>query len=279
MTPIVSIIVPCYNQAKFLPQALESILNQTYKNWECFIVNDGSPDNCEEIALAYCKKDSRYKYHKKTNGGLSSARNAGLKICNGQFIQLLDSDDLIEKNKLNNAIELYQSERLINNKTIIYSGMRYFENSEPNILKILGRDNFVGHVDLNQYDSLTSQLELLKERNLCVISAPLYPKEVFINNDFDVELMALEDWDLNLRCIRNGYKFHYFYSQNSNTLIRLHDQSMMRDQKLLDENFYKFNRKHDLREEEKIEKNTIKEFIKILAPPILIKIYRGLLSK
>lgn len=72
---LISVIVPCYNQAQYLDECLQSVLDQTYQNWECIIVNDGSPDNTEEIALRWTKKDSRFRYLKKENEGLSSARN------------------------------------------------------------------------------------------------------------------------------------------------------------------------------------------------------------
>ena len=80
MNILVSIIVPCYNQAHFLDEALQSVLSQTYTNWECIIVNDGSPDNTENIAEKWLAVDSRFKYIKKDNGGLSSARNIGIKM-------------------------------------------------------------------------------------------------------------------------------------------------------------------------------------------------------
>ena len=95
MNDLVSIIIPCYNQADYLPETLESIIQQTYPDWEAIIVNDGSPDNTEEIALQYTQKDSRFKYYKKENGGLSSARNYGIHRANGKYIIPLDSDDLI----------------------------------------------------------------------------------------------------------------------------------------------------------------------------------------
>ena len=88
--PLVTVIVPCYNQGEYLNDALLSILNQTYSKWECIIINDGSRDNTSEIANFWCKQDHRFKYLKKDNGGLSSARNAGLKISIGKYIQFLD---------------------------------------------------------------------------------------------------------------------------------------------------------------------------------------------
>lgn len=91
----VSIIVPCYNQAQYLDECLNSVLDQTYPNWECIIVNDGSPDNTEEVAMKWTNKDERFKYLYKTNGGLSSARNEGIKNAVGTLILPLDADDKI----------------------------------------------------------------------------------------------------------------------------------------------------------------------------------------
>lgn len=94
---LISVIVPCYNQGRFLPEALNSLLAQTYSNWECFIINDGSTDNTETVALQYAKIDPRFRYIKKTNGGVSSARNEGLKYITGDYIKFLDADDWIDK--------------------------------------------------------------------------------------------------------------------------------------------------------------------------------------
>jgi len=97
--PLVTVIIPCYNQAHYLPEALESVSAQTHPHWECIIVNDGSPDNTEEVAKAWMAKDPRFRYIQKVNGGLSSARNAGLDAANGEYIQFLDADDAIHPEK------------------------------------------------------------------------------------------------------------------------------------------------------------------------------------
>ena len=108
-TQLVSIIVPCYNQAQFLDEALQSVLDQTYTNWECIIVNDGSPDHTEEVAQKWVAKDARFKYIYKENGGLSSARNLGLEKAKGDLIQFLDSDDCIDKTKLALSLEQFKA--------------------------------------------------------------------------------------------------------------------------------------------------------------------------
>lgn len=106
--PKISVIIPCYNQAAYLPQTLESVLSQSYLNWECLIINDGSTDHTEKVANSYCKKDKRFYYFNKPNEGLSSTRNLGLKIAQGDFVQFLDSDDLIDKEKLKMQIKAFR---------------------------------------------------------------------------------------------------------------------------------------------------------------------------
>lgn len=89
----ISIVIPVYKVEKYLKNCVDSVINQTYKNIEVILVDDGSPDDCPLICDEYVKNDSRIKVVHKTNGGLSSARNAGMKIATGDYIMFLDSDD------------------------------------------------------------------------------------------------------------------------------------------------------------------------------------------
>lgn len=100
----VSVIIPCFNQAHFLPEALASVFEQTLESWECIIVNDGSTDETEEVAKRWCEKDDRFVYVEKVNGGLSSARNYGIKKALGKYILPLDADDIIHRDYLKSAI-------------------------------------------------------------------------------------------------------------------------------------------------------------------------------
>lgn len=101
----VSVIVPVYKVEKFLDRCVESIVNQTYTNLEIVLVDDGSPDNCPEMCDEWAKKDERIKVIHKTNGGLSDARNAGIKIITGEYVWFVDSDDYIEKNAIEELLE------------------------------------------------------------------------------------------------------------------------------------------------------------------------------
>ena len=95
-----SIIVPIYNVEKYIEKCMESINDQTYKNYEVLLINDGSPDNSEEIIKNFIKGKDKFKYFKKVNGGLSDARNYGAKKASGEYLLFVDSDDYISPNLL-----------------------------------------------------------------------------------------------------------------------------------------------------------------------------------
>lgn len=107
---MVSVIVPIYKVEHYLSRCVDSILAQTYTNLEVILVDDGSPDNCPSICDEYAKKDSRVKVVHKKNGGLSSARNAGLDVANGKYISFIDSDDWVENCFIENLVNALESE-------------------------------------------------------------------------------------------------------------------------------------------------------------------------
>lgn len=94
--PLISVIVPIYNVEKYLNQCIDSIVNQTYRNQEIILVDDGSPDNCPQMCDDWAKKDNRIKVIHKSNGGLSDARNFGLENATGEYVTFVDSDDWLE---------------------------------------------------------------------------------------------------------------------------------------------------------------------------------------
>lgn len=103
-TPLLSVIVPVYKVEKFVGRCLNSIIAQTFTNWECIIVDDGSPDNCGKICDEYAQRDNRIKVIHQQNGGLSIARNEGIKLAKGKYLTFIDSDDAIEPNTFLNYI-------------------------------------------------------------------------------------------------------------------------------------------------------------------------------
>ncbi|OXA81459.1 glycosyltransferase family 2 protein [Flavobacterium frigidimaris] len=106
--PLVSIIIPTYNRANLITETLNSILMQSYENWECIVVDDGSTDNTKFIVDYYKEKDSRFQYHirpKNRMGGGNAARNYGFELSKGEFIQWFDDDDLMDKNKIKKKLD------------------------------------------------------------------------------------------------------------------------------------------------------------------------------
>ena len=91
--PHFSVVIPAYNRARFLPECLDSVLAQTFTDWECIVVDDGSTDGTRELVAEYVRRDSRFRYHWQENAGASAARNAGIERARGEWIAFLDSDD------------------------------------------------------------------------------------------------------------------------------------------------------------------------------------------
>ena len=108
----ISIITPCYNAEPYIARTIQSVQNQTITDWEMIIVDDGSNDNSADIIKDFASKDARIKLLQKENGGSASARNMGLAIAQGEFIQFLDADDTIEPTKIERQITLMEQELL-----------------------------------------------------------------------------------------------------------------------------------------------------------------------
>lgn len=107
-SPLISVIVPIYKVEQYLDKCIKSITNQTYKNLEIFLVDDGSPDRCGEMCDDYAKDDQRIIVIHKKNGGLSDARNAAIDVAIGDYIMFVDSDDWIELNACERIVQLFE---------------------------------------------------------------------------------------------------------------------------------------------------------------------------
>ena len=124
---VVSIVVPVYNVEIYLKKCLDSLCNQTYKNIEIIVVNDGSPDRSEKIIKKFQENDKRINYVIRENGGLGAARNTGIDACNGEYICFVDSDDWVSPNYVEsfvNAVEKDGSDVVISNIKYVYEDGR-----------------------------------------------------------------------------------------------------------------------------------------------------------
>ena len=179
--PLISVIVPCYNQAQYLDECLQSVLEQSYADWECIIVNDGSPDHTEEIAKNWVEKDTRFIYLFKENGGLSSARNAGIEIAEGEWILPLDADDKIGERYLELAEKEFEKDY-----TVIYCEAELFGNE-------------IGKWHLPEFS-----LENLAKKN-CIFCSAFYKKEDWKKvNGYDINMIyGLEDYEFWISLLKN----------------------------------------------------------------------------
>ncbi|RRT93464.1 glycosyltransferase family 2 protein [Empedobacter falsenii] len=216
MTPTISVIVPVYNAEEYLDKCINSILNQTYKDFELILVNDGSTDNSLKICNNYKIKDNRIKVIYKVNGGVSSARNIGIDKSTGEYILFIDADDFINTEFINNFVKESLSPELFkihgytnilldNTKTLSQLSNKIYEKRD--VLKII-EDGFLtsnGYPFSKLYSS-----KIIKEYNI----------------KFDEGVKVCEDIIFNVNYIQHVNKilveeyFDYQYVEHKNSAVR-----------------------------------------------------------
>ena len=175
----VSIIVPCYNVEKYLSNCINSIINQSYKQWELILVNDGSQDGSGKICDDAAKIDNRIKVIHKPNGGLSSARNVGLDIMTGEYVSFLDSDDFWHKDYLKNLM------RFINEENADIAQCNF----------IRGIDTTFPKIDKNIKVSYYNNHSIfIKEAAKIIMCCKIYKASLFEDIRMPVGLINEDDW-------------------------------------------------------------------------------------
>ncbi|WP_297900490.1 glycosyltransferase [uncultured Parabacteroides sp.] len=197
-TPIISIIVPVYNVESYLSCCIDSILNQTFSDWELLLINDGSKDGSGTICDLYASRNNRIRVFHQVNQGVSSARNQGIELAKGKYLMFIDADDYVAENILEKM--LYPAE--IYNIDVVLCGVTTSSDIKLNIptYRVL------------QHDFIMNGLYPLWFNggcNLNSVCAKLYRRKVFLNNDIRFENRRRgEDWLLNIKLfqrIRNIY--------------------------------------------------------------------------
>ena len=152
MNPLISVIVPIYNVEKYLARCVDSIVNQTYKNLEIILVDDGSPDRCPQMCDDYAEKDSRIKVVHKKNGGLSDARNAGMVVATGEYISFIDSDDYVSDDFFECLLDVMNKE---NSDIAECSVVKFYEDNRF--------DEFSDDLSVKTYDTQDAMSALIAE--------------------------------------------------------------------------------------------------------------------
>jgi glycosyltransferase involved in cell wall biosynthesis len=183
--PTVSVIVPTYNTIAYLPDAIDSILKQTFEDFEILLVNDGSTDSTAQWAKQLT--DPRIRYIEQKNQGLSAARNTGINLAQGRYIALLDADDLWEPTKLEKQVTLLNANPEVG---MVHSWVEFMD----------GQGRSTGRIWKTQAEG--KALSRLLHRNDIAVLSVLVRRECFAKvGGFDPTLRSLEDWDMWLRLV------------------------------------------------------------------------------
>lgn len=197
--PKVSVIIPTYNRAEYLSRTINSVLKQTFSDWELLIVDDGSADNTFDVVKEFTDKDERIKYfYQKNSGGPSSPRNTGLEKAQGEFIAFLDSDDEWFPEKLQKQIDFFTNNQ--NPKLGVLACFVYVKENKTGELTLKKDNYFKGNV----INKLVNNNFLFTSS--CVMTKLSILKEIGL---FDLQFKVGEDWDIWLRISEAGYEFDF----------------------------------------------------------------------
>ena len=205
----ISVIVPIYNVENYIHRCIDSILAQTFTDFELILVDDGSPDNCGKICDEYAKKDSRINVIHKENGGLSSARNAGLDIASGDYIVFVDSDDYVEKEIADSKAEEHYNNIKSNIELLEKNNLNTLDSIKDGkiISKYISQEQRLDKV-LVQYinDEETQKMEELIEKYTEILFKNTYEENDYNNTIFAKYNIEIEDKNIikNLHFLKNG---------------------------------------------------------------------------
>jgi glycosyltransferase involved in cell wall biosynthesis len=223
LKPLVSIIMPAFNAGKTINESISSVINQSYKNWELIVVNDGSKDNTSEIVKKF--KNENILLIEQINKGVSNARNVGIHNSKGEYIAFLDADDLWEISKLEKSILAFE----LTLCDLVYSKIKIFKNIINDASSFVYRELVVEKDDYYRlliYDYIPTLTVVIKKSILEKIGY------------FDELLNGTEDWDLWIR-ITKEYKINFvqeelaYYRNHENGLSKKSDTQLLEEFKVI----------------------------------------------
>lgn len=203
----ISFIIPCYNSEKFLNETLLSVSEQNFSDWEAIIINDGSIDATENIAKTWVDRDNRFKYYSKKNEGLGKTRNYGIARANGIYILPLDSDNVLRKDFIVEAVNVFERNSHIG---VVYGDANYI--GEKKGLWRVGEFNSRKMLYHNYIDACA----LIRKRLFDLLGG----------YDEHLPYQGHEDWEFWLRVIKSDYRFYYLkkvsfdYRVTNDSMIR-----------------------------------------------------------
>lgn len=210
---LVSVIIPVYKVEPYLRQCVDSVLAQTYTDFEVILVDDGSPDGCPAICDEYAEKDSRVKVIHKENGGLSDARNAGMNIACGEYALFVDSDDFISKEFLENLLRMAEEYNLdiVEGKTV------YYENALVSEVFHLNHDEYVFFNNDDVYEFYLKTYQIVSAWNK-LIKRSLLSEVRFIRDMISEDFIWFYNGVLPLIVCAGYCAYSTYYYRQGNTL-------------------------------------------------------------
>ena len=212
--PLVSVIVPVYKVEYVVKNCIESILNQTFTDFELILVDDGSPDNCPKMCDDYAKKDSRIKVVHKENGGLSDARNAGMKVATGEYVSFIDSDDYISLD----FYEILLQTMIDNDSDIVECGVvKFYENGKF--------DEYSDDQMIKNFNTVDGLEGLINENSFHqYVWNKLYKSNIALDIPYAVgKLNEDEFWTYQIfgkaKKVTRIYKTMYYYFQRGSSIM------------------------------------------------------------
>jgi glycosyltransferase involved in cell wall biosynthesis len=221
----VSVIIPAYNYGRFLPDALESLRAQTYSDWECIVVDDGSTDDTTAVLRVAAANDSRLRCVSQANAGPSAARNRGIAESVGDYIQFFDADDVLPPTKLEAQVRVMETDPSVG---IVYSDARFFQDSATNLIS----HRVPGLRPSTTPDSPSPDplLRALVHNNIMAIEGPLIRRTAVTTVGlFEESVVRQEDWQYWLRCALAGIRFVADPAEERAVLVRAHGTSSTRN--------------------------------------------------
>ncbi|MEO8405482.1 MAG: glycosyltransferase [Chitinophagaceae bacterium] len=225
---MVSVIIPCYNYGHLIADTINSILQQTYKDIEIIVVNDGSKDNTEEVVNACAQKDARVTCYTFPNTGLGASRNRGLEKAKGDFIQFLDADDLLEKRKFDEQLKIFAARPEVD---VVYGSVRYFtkdpyDPADRQLTYWGPQEEWMPKVSGPGRGFLAKVLK----GNFSHLSSPLFRRGIVEKVGlFDNSISAVADYHFLLRCAIANANFYYHDTLETYSLVRWHPDNMSKD--------------------------------------------------
>lgn len=270
----ISIVVPVYNVEKYLRECIDSVLSQTFSNFELLLINDGSKDDSGAICEEYAQLDSRVRVVHKKNGGLSSARNAGIELSKGKYIIFLDSDDYwIGNNNLNYLYELAE-----NNEVDVVRGEYISVDEDGEQIKTITKEK--KGINLKLMDSVSFYTQAIAGENFSVLF--LYRKDALGKLRFNEELTIQEDIDFNIRFLSDSHRclytdtIFYVYRKRAYSITTLPQIDKLKDAFYICDVFEKYSYiTKDSRMRAEYQKQSVLKYLRTLSSMVEEPYYSG----